>query len=288
VIVRSSTFPILVAGFVALTFLGCGRSESTGSPGAPTPVPPVSSPETVSVRILSGSTHQSVAGAHVVIDGQGYSTDQNGLVPPLPKTSLGADVDVQEVGYLPRATRLGANNYDQTVTLWPIANDAEADAIHRMVFGRMGQPDLLYPPNPGEFFLTMPSADPAVSAAWRAGAAEFGAAFGFAYVLGTQFMYDQNEISVFFGLDHGCTPASLSGFCRASRSYMDFAVATDRATDRITIRRVLASQFLGPNPLPGLLNPDAPDDTLSPFEVQTIRMILQHPRKTYWPDNDRP
>ena len=60
----------------------------------------------------------------MVIGEQEYSTDQNGLVPPFPKTSLGADVDVQEAGYLPRATRLSANNNDQTVTLWPIANDS--------------------------------------------------------------------------------------------------------------------------------------------------------------------
>jgi len=43
---------------------------------------------------------------------------------------------------LPRATRLGQQD-DQTITLWPVANDAEADAIHQMVFGRTGQPDLL-------------------------------------------------------------------------------------------------------------------------------------------------
>jgi hypothetical protein len=224
----------------------------------------------------------------VVIAGQEYSTDQNGRVPPLPNTSLGADVDVQAVGYLPRATRLDPYNHNQRVALWPIANDAEADAIHRMVFGRIGRSDLLYPPNSGEFFLTIPSADTAVWDAWKPGAAGFGAAFGFRYVFGTQFMYDQNEISVFFGPDHGCTPPSFSGFCRASNSYVDFAVATERATDPITIRRVLAAQFLGPNPFPGLLNPGAPSDTLSPFEMQTIRMILQHPLTTRWPDDDRP
>ena len=119
-------------------------------------------------------------------------------------------------------------------------------------------------------------------------AVEFGAVFGISYVLGSQFMYDQNEIFVWFGPDHGCTPARLSGFCRIPGPYMDFCVAIDRATDRSTIRRVLASQFLGPNPFPGLTNPDAPADTLSPFEMQTIRLILQRPLKTRWPDNDRP
>src|SRR5262249_1273262 len=249
-------------------------------------------PETLSDKIVSGKDRRAVGGAQVVIGGQEFSTDKKGFFPPLPRASRGADVDIQEVGYLPRATRLGEQN-DQTITLWPIANDAEADALHHMVFGRTGQPDpdLLYPPNAGEFFLTIPSADaadPAVWDAWKAGAGGFGSVFGVGYVFGTPVMYDRDEITVFVGPDHGCPPASLSGFCRASRYYMDFAVATERATDPITIRRVLASQFLGPNPFPGLLNPDAPADTLSPFEVQTIRMILQRPLKLRWPDNDRP
>jgi hypothetical protein len=283
-IIRSSVLTILLAGFVAWTCLGCSRS--TGNPGAPTLVPPVSLPQTVSVRIASGN-HQPVSGAHVVVGGQEYSTDQNGFIPPLPRTSLGADVDVQVAGYLPRATRLGAQN-DQTVTLWPIANDAEADAVHHMVFGSTGgDPDLLYPFYSGPFFLTMPSADTDVRTAWKAGAVNFGSVFGITYVMETQFQYDENEISVSFGPDHGCMPASSSGLCRASIYYKDFAVATDRATDPVTIRRVLASLFLGPNPFPGLLNPDAPADTLSPFEMQTILMILQRPLKTRWPDNDR-
>ncbi len=61
----------------------------------------------------------------------------------------------------------------------------------------------------------------------------------------------------------------------------------EKALDPTTIRRVLASWFLGPNPLPGFMNPDAPADSLSPLEIQTIRMILQRTRKNRWPDDDR-
>jgi hypothetical protein len=287
--VRSSTITVLIAMIGGLTFIGCGWSRSTGNPGAPTPMPPVLPPGTVSVKILSGNDHQAVSGAHVVISGQEYSTDQNGFVTPLPKTSAGADVDVEAVGYLPRATRVDSNR-NQTITLWPIAGDAEADAIRHMVFGRFGKPDLLYAFYlSGAFYLTIPSADDATWAAWKAGAADFGSMFGINYVIGSQEWLDQNEIVVVFGTDHSCTPAPLSGFCWITpNSYKDFAVATDRATDPVTIRRVLASQFLGPNPFPGLLNSGAPADTLSPFEMQTIRMILQRPLpQLHWPDNDR-
>ena len=61
----------------------------------------------------------------------------------------------------------------------------------------------------------------------------------------------------------------------------------EKATDPETIRRVLASWFLGPNPLPGFLNGDAQAASLSPLEMQTIRMILQRRLNNRWPDSDR-
>ena len=59
------------------------------------------------------------------------------------------------------------------------------------------------------------------------------------------------------------------------------------AADPLTIRRVLASRFLGPDPLPGLLDPEAPAASLSPLERQAIRMILRRTLKNRRPDDDR-
>jgi hypothetical protein len=75
--------------------------------------------------------------------------------------------------------------------------------------------------------------------------------------------------------------------CRVSPYYMIFLDPPHKARDPQTIRRVLASFFLGPNPLPGFLNPDAPANELSPLEDRTIRMILQRPLPNRWPDTDR-
>jgi hypothetical protein len=57
--------------------------------------------------------------------------------------------------------------------------------------------------------------------------------------------------------------------------------------DPLTIRRVLASWFLGPDPLPGMLNPEAPAESLRSLEAQTIRMILRRTLRNRWPDDDR-
>lgn len=57
--------------------------------------------------------------------------------------------------------------------------------------------------------------------------------------------------------------------------------------DPLTIRRVLASWFLGPDPLPGMLNPEAPAASLRSLEAQTIRMILRRTLRNRWPDDDR-
>jgi hypothetical protein len=102
---------------------------------------------------------------------------------------------------------------------------------------------------------------------------------------------DEPEVKVGFGRQGGgaaCAPVPAWGFCREPYPYYKiFTVATEKSVDPATIRRVLASWFLGPNPLPGLMNPRAPADVLSPLELQTIRMILQRPLKNRWPDDDR-
>jgi hypothetical protein len=64
-------------------------------------------------------------------------------------------------------------------------------------------------------------------------------------------------------------------------------VLPKKALDPATFRRVLASWFLGPSPLPGFMNADAPADDCSPLEIPTIRMILQRSKRNRWPDDDR-
>jgi hypothetical protein len=161
--------------------------------------------------------------------------------------------------------------------------------VHGMVFGRRGPGDLLSPFYGGRFILTLPDAPDDVRSAWDAAAQEFGASFGITYEISSFFQYDANEMEVLFGADRGCAPSPVLGFCRVNPGgYMIFAVAPDRARDPLTMRRVIASLFLGFNPLVGLLNPNTPAETLSQFEIRTIRLILLKFQNTRWPDNDRP
>jgi len=286
----SAPLRCLLVVSVCLVASACDRQGEprriVASPTSPTAsVPPsLSQP----VRIVSGITQQPVAGATVAIDGHIHQTDQDGTV--VPGVSAGvpptAEVDVDAPGFLKRQTRLSEGS---VITLWPVASGDEAQAVREMVYRRGGSSDqILHPPDPSSpFYVTLEGASSEVFAAWSHGAMAFGARFGLSYQAGIGFQYDTQEILVRFGEGTGCRPTAAWGFCREPSPYTVFTVLPGRAFDDRTIRRVVASWFLGPNPLPGLMNPDAPADDLSRFEVETIRMILLRRRPNRWPDNDR-
>lgn len=279
---------------LALAAAGChdgavGQPTPAGpTPPAPpaVPAPPVGSRY---IRIVSGADGAPVRGATVKLEGRTYQSDTDGSVAAEP-TPGERELDVTAEGFLPRRTTTGGG---QIVSLWPVANDAEADAVRRMVYERGGPNNgVLYPAEPSEpFYVTFyPPVSPGVIDAWRIEAQAFGAMFGLKYELTSTFQYSTNEIAVSFVPVPGesCSPILAWGFCRDPNLwYKIFTVLPEKATAPATIRRVLASWFLGPNPLPGFMNTEAPADELSPLEIQTIRMILQRPLKNRWPDDDR-
>jgi hypothetical protein len=267
---RLSRVCAVMAGLIVT---GCGRSPTT--PDAPRTS---SGPSVIDVQVLSGVTQQPVAGAHVTFHGAAYTTDADGRA----ELSGGqGDIQIVADGYLQRTSTVGSST---RLTLWPVASDAEADAVHDMVFDRRG--GVLYPFD--TLYLTIPTATPDVLLAWGQEAVRFASQLGISYQGESTFQYEVNEVEVLFGANQGCTPSPALGFCRANQNYMVVAVSPDRATDPATIDRVLAQVFLlAPNPLPGLLNADSPAGTFSPFELQTMHMILQRPYQTRWPDDDR-
>lgn len=260
-----------------------------GPSGPAAPTSPSAPAPSYSLWIVSGSDGSPVRGATVVIDGQTHRSDDKGKVTvAAPLGSWAADVEAS--GFLPRRTTTAAN---QNIAMWPVASQADADAVRAMVYQRGGSFDgVLMPAAPGSFYLTL---DPSLVAmtgairAWGMEANAFGTTFGLTYEVTTSFQYETNEVAVTFGPSSraGCVPAPPWGFCRNSASYKSFTILPEKALDPATIRRVLASWFLGPNPLPGFMNADAPADAFSPLEIQTIRMILQRPLKNRWPDDDR-
>lgn len=209
--------------------VGCGGGETPPMPTAGSS-PPVQ-PDLGWVRVVSGIEGTPVAGASVLFDGDdepvvsGPSGEAwpNDYILRSYGTALGTAVNVDARGFLPRRTRIGS---DGIVTLWPVADDAEAHAVRRMVYG------------------------------------------------------DQEVRQPF---DLGPILVSVLG---EGAGFASFVVRPARAGDAATIRRVLASAFLGPDPLPGLLNPDAPADELSPFEERTLRMVLLRRLPSLWPDTD--
>lgn len=272
---------VLLVVSVCLVTGGCDQRSGRLSPIAHSePVVPTLA------RIVSGADQTPVVGASVWLDGEMFRSDSNGAVTGFEYSGgLGADIDVEATGFLKRQTTIPA---DRLITLWPVANEAEAQAVREMVYRRGGSSDqVLNPPDPGPFYVTLSDTSPAVGEAWRTGAAAFEAAFGLRYELGYVFQYETNEVAVRFSEADFCVPIAAWGFCQHPGGYKSFAVLPEKALDPQTIQRVLASWFLGQNPLPGLMNRNAPADALTPLETQTIRMILQRRRPTRWPDNDR-
>ena len=279
---------------LAMSAVACGEGGgrlptiSTPPKTAPSP-PPSTSADFEPVRIVSGADKTPVAGAAVLIEGTRFVSDENGRVTPDPLRGAapGASIDVDAPGYLPRRTRI--DRY-RMVILWPVADAAEEEAVHEMVYRWAGPGETFHPPDPGPFlisFLDARSLDPGVADAWSAEAMEFGDRLGLTYVQSYSFQYEQNEIAVRFAETGACDPTPALGFCRDSQHYKSFLVLPGKARDPQTIRRVLASWFLGPNPLPGFLSRSRPAGELSPFEVQTIQMLFMRPLPNRWPDSDR-
>jgi hypothetical protein len=239
--------------------------------------------------IRSGADGSPVANATVLIDGEELYSAPNGEVVPDTYGSVdtGAAMDVKAEGFLLRQTRLTA---DRVVTLWPVANEAEADAVRELVY-RRGQPadQVLTPFSPYPFTVTLTGATVPQVAAWSKEADVFFRTIGQRYEVAQSFQYDPNELEVVFGGTPRCTPSPSWGFCRvpSAPTYRIYEIQPDRALDPPTIRRVLASFFLGPNPLPGLMSATKPLDELSAFEARTIRMILHRRLPNRWPDADR-
>lgn len=296
---KPATRPVLAA-VLGLVVVGCGGGGTPPTPTAgssPTPTGAGGSagtPVMRTVRIVSGADGTPVAGAAVAFE-NADSPDRSGPGGEVSPTDYiystygvppGTGVDVDARGFLPRRTRIERGG---VVTLWPVADGAEADAVRRMVYGDQ---EIRQPFDLGPILLSVLQDEgfwgSEAGQTWKAEALAFGARVGLGYEWSTFFQYETNEVAVRFDTVGQCAFGPGWGFCREPSPYFaSFVVRPERVRDPVTIRRVLASVFLGPNPLPGLLNPDEPTDELSPLEEQTIRMILLRRLPNRWPDTDR-
>lgn len=290
-----------LAAVLGVVLVGCDGGGTSPIPTAGSS-PPVEQLGFGTVRIVSGIDETPVAGASVSFegdDGPALSGPDGQASPVDPMLANygrapGTAVDVDAPGFLPRRTRVPA---DRLITLWPVADETEAEAVREMVYGTQGT---RYPTDPGSIAVLLDFLGAWDGETWRAWSDEtsaFGAPFGADYALGEASDYacpwecgSSKMIFVHFGETGLChAPANL-GFCLEPASTLKArGVTVRRGSERDvrTIRAVLASWFLGPNPLPGLMNPENPARELSPLEARTIRMILRRPLPNRWPDTDR-
>jgi hypothetical protein len=113
----------LLAPLVLVAGVACHKAASPLSPAAP-------EERSGPLTFVSGETQQPVAGAHVVVAGQVYSTDDSGRVfVDAPASAL----DVEAPGFLLRQALLAPTRF----TLWPRVSPTGLDeeATGRMVYG---------------------------------------------------------------------------------------------------------------------------------------------------------
>ena len=195
---------------------GAVGQDAPTSPGPrPDPPPPAPAPVagTLTLRVVSGADQSPVTGATILISDIPYVTNGVGDV-----TAAGVDA-VRRRHRRPRVPsppHLSADCFSQTIALWPVVNEAEADAVRMMVYN-FAWNETLYPPAGNEFIVTMRDTAmmPTDASAWGAEASAFGALFGLNYRISRFFEYEQNEVEVIFQNSAAiCTPSPAWGFCR--------------------------------------------------------------------------
>jgi hypothetical protein len=295
--------PSVLAIALGLVVVGCGHEGTPATSTAPTSATSPAPSGFGTVRIVSGPDGTPVVGASVTFEGDDEApalSGPSGEASPADwmlatyGRAIGTAVDVDARGFLPRRTRVPD---DRVITLWPVADEAEAEAVREMVYGTQGTRN---PTARGSIAVVLDFLgewDEATARAWGNEASAFGASFDVPYTLGDASDYacpwecaGSNMIFVHFAETGFCHAPASRGFCLEPSSTPQARGITVRpgsARDTRTIRGVLASWFLGPNPLPGLMNPENPASALSPLETQTIRMLLLRRLPNRWPDTDR-
>jgi len=212
---------------------------------------------------------------------------------PPPSTLPPEPVDIDAPGFLPHKlmrSRLSGGD----ITMWPVASDADAEAIRVMAFFQsrngyeVNRPFLFT----GRYLLAFqPAAGinlSVVAERWRNAYARFGELTGLPLELGGSSNDDDHLIVSFDANTESCP--DVWGFCDSFLREDYFAIpvhiVSTLADRQEVIQRVFAHALLRPNPQPGLLNRTNPAAELSLLEQQTLRMMYLRPAGTRWPDTE--
>jgi len=251
----------------------------------------------MTITVTDGWTGAAVPGATVTAGGSEVLTDANGtfVLTAAPVKCL--PLDIVATGFLSR--RVCAK---PSVTLWPIADEAEEAATraaafphfdrlldqadYARVYGVVLQPDILQYPG--------------VEATWVEAAAEIKEATG--GKLAIQFLpslkWDEGYLVSAASEPGLCSltwskwTISVAGFCwMPTATYFVSNAAIDPhaiARRDVALRVLLDAYSLRPHSLPGLMNETRPATELSEFERKTLHMMsLRWGTEVRWPDFDK-
>jgi len=295
---RGSCIALTLATVAAL---GCSKTQ----PFAPPKTERSPLPETVTVKLVDGWTGAPVAGAQVSwTDGNAVSDESGQFVVPLGPLRLCVRLDIVASGFLERQTC-----HAPTLSLWPVASDAERAATRTAAFQSYGSQltPMDQTHNTVNLGFEIGFRDrPEVEKTWLSAAKYLKEK--------TNDRWLSNVTSEVFKVDGywegyrlapatsppSCAPRpwftwsfQAAGFCVGfTELYFlyDVYVDPDRlASFEVAVRALLYTSLLHPHPLPGIMSESNPSDSLSEFELKTLHMMGLRAGKTVtWPDFDTP
>jgi hypothetical protein len=295
---------VCVAAMAACSSPTTPSTTTTATSTVPTPIafaevpttPPIVAAQTVTVT--DGWTGAPVPSARVAVNGTDYLTAADGTLSVTVIAGNCLRLDIVAPGFLERRTCARAS-----VTLWPIADEAEMVATHEAAFpfsDRMFNSSLAINDEPVVFTGGLESR-PDVISAWTTAADALASATG-------QKLHLRFASRVDLGGDgYLISTAPPSPSCRHTWFTWQFSVAgfcwdptpeyfvqnitvAPSLVDRseVALRVLLYSFSLHQHQGPGLMNVTHPGTELSLFEKKTLHMLsLRWPAAVTWPDIEK-
>jgi hypothetical protein len=302
----SAIFVDVIICAASLTAAACASPKTTRNtgisltnplaPSEPHAAPSVPDPASFTVTITDGWTGAAVAGARVSAGNIEAVTGADGSFHATTQVGKCLAVDILADGFLHR--RVCAK---PSITLWPVASEAEADATRTAAFhygdrltdqaGYSIDYGVLLGPDLGQY--------PGVRAIWTAAADEIRAATNRRLSIPlVASLTDEGYLVSIAAEASRCSHGwftwdiSVAGFCWMPTSqYFLTNIALDpAAVERpdVALRALLYSYALSQHPLPGLMNATHPATELSEFERKTLHMMsLRWGTQVTWPDFDK-
>lgn len=268
----------------------CGiTSTSPTSTATATPTPAPTSTALSSLTFTSTVTAVPVPGALVVVAGNTYTTNTDGVITLSTPAGSGATIDASAPGYLDRATLVGSAS---TLTLWQIPAGADVNFVRQLAYNRGGTPEVLWRPTAAVVYLRLTgelASDPEARAAHVRAAAMATAMTGgkVTVVLG-----DPVGAGVVVTLLINAANQGTATFLTQSGGAISLARVEYSNVAGARDPRVVAHELghvLGFGHAPsGLMCPNACGaDDFSPTDQSVYLSMLQRRPGTAPPDNDR-